>query len=377
MKFFSVTQKMKQPEGFFACVPLPFPVAGMFEIPQSVIIKTAEAQRLLGKLDGVTQTIPDIAFFLKMFAWKDAATSSQIEGTRATIADALEMEAGIENGETDAGDILDYLSALNHGMELMSQLPLSLRYIKEIHQVLMQNARTTQFSDPGQFRRSQNWIGGNRPDNAFFVPVPPFEMHQSLSDLEKYMHDESSTLAIIAIAYIHAQFETIHPFLDGNGRTGRLLITFLLIHKRVLEKPVLFLSAYFKKHKKTYYEKLNAYHDGDVFGWLEFFVEGVTQTAHESIAAAQAIRIIRDDDMAKIHALGKRESATSMLILKFLFQSPIVTIKTIAKVTGFSRSGAQKAIEKLRELGILVKQTQEKNYDVKYIYERYLSCFRE
>lgn len=375
MKKITITNKVKQPEGFVAHIPVSFPVSEMFDIPQRIVIKAAEAQRLIGKLDGTTQTIPDIEFFLKMFAWKDATTSSQIEGTQATMADALEVAAGIENSQSDAGDIIHYIDALNHGIELADKLPLTLRYIKEIHKALMQNARSTQFSDPGEFRRSQNWIGGTRPDNALFVPVPPFEMTANLGDLEKFMHDEFSTLSIINIAYTHAQFETIHPFLDGNGRTGRLLITILLIHKRLLEKPVLFLSSYFKKHKKIYYEKLNNYHNGDVFDWLEFFVDGVIETAKESIDVANSIRKIRDGDMAKIQQLGKRESATSILILNYLFQNPIVTTKTIMQTTGFTRAGAQKAIDKLIEIDILVKQEQESNYDIKYVYSRYLNCF--
>lgn len=375
MKKIVITNKVKQQQGFIANIPVKFPADGMFDIPQVLVIKAAEAQRLIGKLDGVTQTIPNIEFFLKMFAWKDATTSSQIEGTQATMADALEVAAGIENSQTDASDIINYIDALNHGVELIDELPLSLRYIKEIHKVLMNNARSTQYSDPGEFRKSQNWIGGTRPDNALFVPVPPNEMMSSLGDLETFMHDQSFTMGLISIAYIHAQFETIHPFLDGNGRTGRLLVTILLIHKKILEKPVLFLSSYFKKHKKIYYEKLNDYHDGDVFGWLEFFVDGVIETAKESIDVANNIRKLRDDDMFKIQKLGKRESATSVVILNFLFQNPIVTTRTIMQTTNFTRAGAQKAIDKLIELDILVKQTQENNYDVKYIYSRYLNCF--
>ncbi len=375
MKKIIITQKVKQSSGYSASIPIAFPSSEMFNIPQNLINKAAEAERLIGKLDGATQTIPDVDFFLKMFALKDATNSAQIEGTQATMTDALELASGIESGDTDADDIVHYLEALNYGIDRSKEFPMSLRFIREIHKILMQNARATHFSDPGEFKKSQNWIGGTKPSNATFVPVPPEEMMPCLSDLEKFIYNTDSTLPIISIAYIHAQFETIHPFLDGNGRAGRLLVTLLLMKKKLLENPVLFLSSYFKKHKQVYYAKLDAYHSGSVFDWLNFFIEGVIETAEESIQTSFDIRKIRDEDMQKIQALGKRESETSVIILNDLFQNPIATTKTIMKITGFTRVGAQKAVDRLVSLDILEKQSQEKKYDVKYIYKRYLDCF--
>jgi len=375
MKRILITQKMKQTAGYSACIPVAFPSSEMFDIPQNLINKAATAERLVGKLDGATQTIPDINFFLQMFALKDATNSAQIEGTKATMADALELVSVIENKNTDADDIIHYLNALDYGIVRSKEFPMSLRFIKEIHKILMQNARSSHFCDPGEFRKSQNWIGGTKPENAIFVPTPPQEMLTCLHELEKFIYNTSLTLPIISIGYIHAQFETIHPFLDGNGRTGRLLITLLLMEKQLLEKPVLFLSSYFKKHRQIYYEKLNGYHDGNVFEWLEFFLDGVIETAQESVQTSLEIRKIRDQDMAKIQALAKRESQTSIIILNQLFESPIVTTNKVMTSTGFTRSGAQKAIDKLIKLEILEKQEQQTNYDTKYVYKRYLACF--
>lgn len=302
-----------------------------------------------------------------MFSFKDATSSSQIEGTRATMHDALEMSAQLETKQTDASDIIFYIKSLNYGLERLENLPLSLRFIREIHEKLMDGAMATHFSNPGNFRTSQNWIGGTRPDNASFVPVAPEEMGNALGDLEKFLHD-NQRLSLISIAYAHAQFETIHPFLDGNGRVGRLLITFLLKKKEILEKPVLFLSSYFKKHQKLYYQKLSDYHNGDVFSWLDFFLDGVIETAGE-------IREIRDGDMKKIQELSKRESVSSMKVLNYLFEHPIVSVKNVMGVTEFSRPGAQKVIDRFIKMGILKEQEKEVNYDTKYIYVKYFDAF--
>jgi Fic family protein len=252
-----IGKNIKQREGFSAFVLNPFPPNGIFDLSTKILIKAAEADRLIGKLDGITHTLPDLEFFLHMFVAKDATSSSQIEGTMATIVDAIELEAGIAKKETDAGDILFYIQALNYGIKRLEEFPLSLRLIRETHKKLMTGARATHFADPGEFRNSQNWIGGTSPANALFVPPPKEQMKVSLDHLEKFLHDEKSVLPLIHIALSHAQFETIHPFLDGNGRTGRLIITILLCHRNLLERPVLFLSSYFKKHQKVYYQKLN------------------------------------------------------------------------------------------------------------------------
>lgn len=378
MKKIKICTKIKQSAGYTAFVPNPFPNKELFDIPQNIINKAGEAERLLGKLDGITQILPNMEFFLRMFSYKDATSSSQIEGTKATMAEAVEASAGIDGNQSDAADIIFYIKALNYGTERLKNFPVSLRFIRELHKELMQGARATHFSDPGEFRTSQNWVGGTNLDNATFVPVPPQEMKTSLADFEKFLYDDTSSLPIINIGYAHAQFETIHPFLDGNGRTGRMLITFLLVKRNLLENPVLFISSFFKKHKNIYYDKLHGYQsEGDVFGWLEFFLDSVIETAKASIIVSKKIRSIRDEDMEKIQSLAKRESESGMKVIIYLFQNPIVTTKSIMRATGFTRAGAQRVIERFVALKILVAQPKEINYDKKYVYERYFNAFNQ
>ncbi len=374
MKKVQICKKEKHINGYETSIPLKFPSEDIFDLPMSILLKSIEAERLLGKLDGITLTLPAIDFFLKMFSFKDATSSSQIEGTRATMYDALEVSANLDTKQSDAYDIIFYIKALNYGLNRLKDFPFSLRFIREIHEKLMNGARATHFSNPGSFRTSQNWIGGTRPDNASFVPVPPEEMSKALSDLESFLHN-NSTLPLISIAYAHAQFETIHPFLDGNGRVGRLLITFLLTKKEILEKPVLFLSSYFKKYQKVYYQKLSDYHDGDVFSWLDFFLDGVIETSQEAIDIAREIRKIRDADMKKIQKLSKTASESSMKVLNYLFENPIVSVRNIMEVTGFSRTGSQKVLDRFIDMGILEVQKKEVNYDTKYIYTKYFNAF--
>ncbi len=378
MKKINICVKIKQPTGYTASVPKSFPNDELFDIPQNLINKAAEAERLLGKLDGITQILPNMEFFLRMFSYKDATSSSQIEGTQATMADALEASVGIDGGKSDANDIIFYIKALNYGIKRLKNFPISLRFIRELHKELMQGARATHFSNSGEFRATQNWIGGTNLNNATFVPVPPQEMKTSLDDLEKFIYDDTSTLPIINIGYVHAQFETVHPFLDGNGRTGRMLVTFLLVKRNLLENPVLFLSSFFKQHKDVYYDKLRGYQiEGDVFGWLEFFLDGVIETAKDSVEVSKKIRNIRDEDMEKIQGLAKRESESGIKVIVYLFENPIVTTKSIMQATDFTRAGAQRVIDRFVELNILVEQPKEINYDKKYVYDRYFKAFMD
>ena len=295
-----IGRNVKQLEGYSAFTPAVFPPSNIFNFNRDILIKAAEADRLIGKLDGITHTLPDVDFFLSMFVVKDAASSAQIEGTRATIVDVIEMGADVALFETDADDILYYIKALNYGIERLKNFPLSLKLIREIHKQLMTGARSSHFANPGEFRDSQNWIGGTKPDNALFVPPNVQDMKRALSDLEKFLYNEKETLPLIHIALTHAQFETIHPFLDGNGRTGRLLITMLLCHKNMLEKPVLFLSSYFKKYQKVYYQRLHDYHDGEVFSWINFFLDGVIEIANDSILISKQITLLSEEDMSKM-----------------------------------------------------------------------------
>ena len=371
-----IGKKIRQPEGFSAFVPNPFPKKELFNVPRNILLKTALADRAIGKLDGIIHILPDMDFFLYMFASKEAEASSHIEGTKATIIDALEQEMHIAAKRTDADDIIYYIKALNYGLKRLKKFPLSLRFIRELHKILMTGARSTHFSDPGEFRKSQNYIGGTRPSNAHFVPPPVYEMNRSLNDFEKFLY-EDKMLSLIHIGILHAQFETIHPFLDGNGRTGRLLISMCFHHKKLLEKPVLFLSSWFKKNQDMYYKKLNDYHNGRVKSWIEFFLEAVFETAEESIDISKKIRKLRDQNMEQIQTLAKRESESGTKILSHLFTCPIVNTRRVMEWTGFTRAGSQKAINRFVDLKILYPYKTKNTYDKSYIYKKYLSVFQK
>ena len=370
-----IGKNQRQKEGFDSFVPFSFPPDGIFNLAQSTLIKTSEAARLIGKLDGITHTLPDVDYFLTMFVKKDATSSAQIEGTKATMIDAIEKSGGVATSETDADDILFYIKALDYGIERLKNFPLSLRLIKEIHSRLMAGARASHFSNPGEFRKSPNWIGGTTPANALFVPPSVEEMHRALNDFERFLHNEEVTFPLVHIACTHAQFETIHPFLDGNGRTGRLLVTMLLCHRKLLERPVLFLSSYFKKHQKIYYQKLNGYHFGKVEDWVDFFLDGVIDTANESILISKKITKIREQDLEKIQSLAKRESESGVKVLRKLYAQPIITSKTMMEWTGFTRAGAQKVIDRFIKIGILELKENKTGYDRSYIYRRYTDAF--
>jgi Fic family protein len=378
MKPIEIGTLRTQPGGFKAFIPNFFPPKGGFKFDPTILRKNNEATRLLGKLDGITKLLPDADFFLLMYLRKDAASSSQIEGTMATMVDAIEAEVKVSgNIPSDVDDILHYIKALHYGMRRATEdnFPMALRLVRELHKELMHKARVTHFSDPGEFRNSQNFIGGTRPDNALFVPPPVADMHVSLGELEAFMHTVDATPTVIKTGLIHAQFETIHPFLDGNGRTGRMLITFYLWKEGFLEKPVLFLSSYFKRHQKLYYEKLEGYHNGKVSAWVDFFLDGIIEIANEAIDTVGKITVLREKDMAKIQALGKRASESAVKVLTKLYGQPIVNVSTIQKWTGFTRAGAQTVINRFIEQRILSPKDKDKKYGQSYVYKEYLAIF--
>jgi len=378
MKRVEIGKFITQPGGFKAFILNPFPPKDGFEFSPAILKKDNQASRLLGKLDGITKLLPDADFFLLMYLRKDAASSSQIEGTVATMVDAIEAEVKVsEKIPADVDDILHYIKALNYGVQRVTEdnFPMALRLVRELHKELMYKARVTQYSDPGEFRKSQNWIGGTRPENARFVPPPVAEMLVSLGELEKFMHAKDNIPTIIKAGLIHAQFETIHPFLDGNGRTGRMLITFYLWKEKFLEKPVLFLSAYFKRHQKAYYERLAGYHSGKVSEWIDFFLDGVIEIANEAIDIVGKITGLREKDMAQIQTLGKRASESAIQVLPRLYGQPIVNVATIQKWTGFTRAGAQIVIDRFIEKGILTPKDKDKKYGQSYVYKEYLDIF--
>jgi len=375
MKIVELGKNILQIQGFRAFIPNKFPPKD-FEFGLEILKKNAEATRLLGKLDGITKLLLDIDFFLLMYLKKDAACSSQIEGTRATVSDAIEIEiASNQSIPKDVDDILHYIKALNYGIKRINKLPLSLRFIRELHDVLMRGARSTQFSDPGEFRNSQNWLGGTRPDNARFVPPPVHEMKESLNDLEKFIYSDDEIPILIKTGLLHAQFETIHPFLDGNGRTGRMLITFYLWKEQYLEKPVLFLSSYFKKYQSIYYEKLTNYANGKVSEWLDFFLDGIIEISNEAIMIVEKITLLREKNINKIQTFGKRASESALMILPKLYEQPIVNNAIIQKWTGFTRMGSQTVISRFVDIGILVPKYKDKKYAQVYVYKDYLDIF--
>lgn len=369
---------VSQKGGFKSFTPFDFPPKGGFIISPRLYKKHEEAIRLVGKLDGITRLLPDKNFFLLMFVKKDAAYSSQIEGTKATLQDAVAAPVTEEKSRLhpDVDDIVHYVEAVNYGIERTKTLPISLRLIREIHERLMTGARATQHAYPGDFRRSQNWIGGKTPHDASFVPPAPDDMHKSLGDLEKFIHDKDEYPSIIKAGLLHAQFETIHPFTDGNGRTGRMLIAMYIHHAGLLELPVLYLSSYFNKHQKLYYQKLQGYHDedADIDSWLEFFLEGVAEIADSSIETCTKITALRDRDFVKMQKLGRKSAESTLEIVRKLFSQPIVGVAEITKWTGFSPQGAYNMIERLKGLKIL-EPLGSAEYGQKYVYADYYEIF--
>lgn len=370
---------VQQLEGYKSFIPYDFPPAEITNFDDKIIAKHSKAIRLVGKLDGITELLPDKDWFLTMFVRKDASSSSQIEGTNATMADSIEREniepaSGVSE---DVDDILHYIKALNYGVERLENFPFTIRFIRELHEKLMTGARATQNPYPGELRTTQNWVGGTTIQNAKYVPPTPEEMKRALSDLEKFIHSNTlETLPLVKAGLLHAQFETIHPFNDGNGRTGRMLVTMFLWHEKLLEMPILYLSDYFKRHQKLYYEKISNYHDGEVAEWTDFFLDGVIDIADSAILTCEKITKLREKDMMKIQQMNKAASESSMKMLVNLYKMPIVGVADVAKWTGHTRQGAYKDIERLMEVGILTPMKQGENvYAQKWKYAEYLGLF--
>lgn len=337
----------------------------------------SKADLALGRLDGVADILPKdiIDFFILMYVRKEATLSSQIEGTQATFVDVLKAEAKIEDLEAhkDVDEVLNYISAMNYGLERLDQIPLSLRLIREIHKILLRGVRG-EWKTPGEFRTSQNWIGGVDLQTAKFIPPPHREVIPLMGNLEEYMHDNSLVPILIKTGLIHAQFETVHPFLDGNGRIGRLLITFYLCQQGVLRKQLLYLSAFFKEHRQDYYEKLNRYRKDDAIEeWLKFFMEGVIETSEKAVETARKIIKLRDDHLNKVAGIGK-SSERGIKLLNTLYRTPIVRIKDVERIVDLSNPNALLLVERFVKLGILHELTGQKRNRV-FSYQEYVSLF--
>jgi Fic family protein len=369
----------QQPTGFKAFIPHPFPSKGLVTWDSNLIQQLSKGDLAIGKLAAVDQLIPDMDFFIYMYLKKEAAHSSQIEGTQATLIDYIKAEAKLTDADTpsDVDEIKNYLQALNYGMQRIKTFPLSWRLIQEIHGKLLKGVRGHHKS-PGEFRKSQNWIGGPTIQTAVFVPPPHHEMLQSLSDLEKFFHESSTQLPILIKAgLIHAQFETIHPFLDGNGRIGRLLIILYLYKEGILPRPLLYLSEYFKINRKDYYDKLDRYRqNGGVNQWLLFFLEGIRFVAEEAVVTAQRITQLREKHLESVSHFG-RNSQTALKLLNKLYSQPLVDAKAVAKITGISsKANVSNLIEKFVNAEILFEITgKERNR--RFLYKHYLDQFKE
>jgi Fic family protein len=325
--------------------------------------KFDQALLALGRLDSVSTLLPETSLFLYMYIRKEAVLSSMIEGTQSSLSDLLLYELEQEPGVPldDVREVSNYVAALDHGLRLLQEgLPLSLRLFREIHRVLLTKGRGSS-QTPGAFRRSQNWIGGSRPGNAAFVPPPAEEVLECMSKLELFLHDQPEpTPVLLKAALAHVQFETIHPFLDGNGRLGRLLITLLLCEQQVLREPMLYLSLYFKTHRQYYYELLNNVRlAGDWEAWLDFFAEAVIATATQAVETARSLLALSNQDIDKISALGRAATST-LLVHRALLGHPIATSGWLVEKTGITPATVNKALGHLEQLGIVKELTAQK-----------------
>lgn len=367
---------VSQAEGYAAFIPKPLPPDPPLELEPALLKLLEEAVGELGRLDGIARVIPDPDFFVSMYVRREAVLSSQIEGTQSTLKDLLELELEGDRRDrfSDAYEIANYVRAMNFGLERIQTLPLSLRLIREIHKELLRDGRGSK-ATPGEFRRTQNWIGpeGAALKQATFVPPPVSDMKRALHDFEGYLHAESTYSTLLDVGLAHAQFETIHPFLDGNGRVGRLLNTFLLVHRGILRKPLLYLSFYFKLHRAEYYDRLMAVRlAGDWEAWIRFFLRGVVQTAREATETAERLFELRELHRSLI--LDKGLGQNGLLLLSSLFQRPLVNINAAASHLGTTFPTANRLVSAFEDLGLLQEITGQKRSRL-FRYEPYLALF--
>jgi Fic family protein len=367
----------KQKSGYRAFIPANLPPRDLGL--SGLLRRLSVADRALARLDGAVMTLPNPNLFIYMYVRREAVLSSQIEGTRASMIDVLAYEAERDKAqqEVPVADVMNYIGALRYGLDRLKTLPVSLRLVREIHSHLMKGVRGGEpHKTPGEFRTTQNWWGGSSPMNARFVPPPPEEMTKALNSWEEYVHRHDELPDLIHIGLVHAQFETIHPFVDGNGRIGRLLISLLLAERKILEQPLLYLSIFFKKHKEVYYDRLQAIRDkGEWEEWLEFFVDGVADVATEATETAKKILALREGDRGRISAMGRR-SGNAHRLLDWLFRQPMVTVKTVEHVLKISQPAANALIDNMHRAKILKEITGYKR-NRRFSYDGYLRLFEE
>ncbi|MDB6064635.1 MAG: Fic family protein [Pedosphaera sp.] len=368
---------VKQLEGYRAFIPAPLPPEPHLAMDGELALLLSEADHALGRLDGVTSVLPNPDLFVSMYVRHEAVLSSQIEGTQSTLEDVLqfEIDAKGQDHPKDVEEVVNYVHAMNYGLKRLNALPLSLRLIREIHAKLLQGVRGANRT-PGEFRRSQNWIG---PANctlatATFVPPPVHEMQEALGNLETFLHDTTTYPALIHCGLAHAQFETIHPFLDGNGRVGRLLITFLLCRRGILKLPLLYLSHYLKFHRAEYYDRLMAIrNDGNWEAWLRFFLKGVSEVSRSATETARQILDLRRKHQTLIRSKPANQ-ANALGLLDYLFEQPIVNARLVEEHVQCAFATADKLLKQFIDLG-MVKEITGGQRNRRYEYSPYLALF--
>ena len=369
-----------QPAGYRAFLPAPLPPDPPVTLSGELPGRLSAADRARGRLAGSVLTLPHPDLFVVMYVRKEAVLSSQIEGTQSSLQDLLAAEATLFDlsPPDDVGEVINYVRAMKHGLRRLPDLPVSVRLIREIHAELMHGARGGQLA-PGELRTTQNWIGSERatPATATFVPPPHHVVPEALSDLERFLHAEDDVPPLVKIALAHVQFETIHPFLDGNGRVGRLLITFLLTERGILHKPVLYLSHYFKSRRQEYYDRLQAVRTrGDWEGWLAFFLRGVIEVAGEAAETSRRILTLREDHRAAVTAKLGRAAANGHKVLETLFDRPMITVRDVQQLTGTTYAAANGLVSRLVDAGVLEEMTGYAR-NRRFQYASYIALFTD
>jgi Fic family protein len=371
---------VQQPTGYRAFIPDPLPPDPPIDLGGKTQVLLSQSDRALGRLDGSIQTLPHPDLFVYMYVRKEAVLSSQIEGTQSSLQDVLAAEAEIFSADRpqDVNEVVNYVRAMNYGLSRLAELPVSVRLIREIHAQLMQGVRGSHLT-PGEPRTSQNWIGpaGCRLSDATFVPPPPHEVSAALGELERFLHTDSELPLLVKIALAHAQFETIHPFLDGNGRVGRLLITFLLCEKRVLLKPVLYLSHYFKRHRAEYYERLQAVRDQGAWeAWIDFFLTGVAEVSQQATETVRRILALREEHRRRITDNLGRTAGNGHRVLEHLYEHPYLSVNQVRELIGTTYPAANTLVARLVDCGILHEATGQARNRV-FAYLPYIYLFTD
>jgi len=369
-----------QPAGYRSFRPAPLPPDPPIALTAELQEALSRADRALGRLDGSIETLPNADLFVYMYVRREAVLSSQIEGTQSSLRDVLAAEAALLSPDTpaDVDEVVNYVAAMNHGLARLADLPVSVRLIREIHEVLLRGVRGSHLA-PGTIRTSQNWIGpaGATIATATFVPPHPSDVPAALSDLERFLHSDDPLPLLVRVGLAHAQFETIHPFLDGNGRVGRLLITFLLCEQRALVKPVLYLSYFFKKHRQEYYDRLQAIRDaGEWEPWLLFFLRGVEEVSTQSTETARRILALREEHRALINDRLGRVAGNAHRLLESLYPRPIVGVNNVAELTGSTFPAANDLVSRLVDVGVLTEITGRTRHR-RFMYGEYVRIFNE